>query len=803
MKIITFFCFVCSFISFSASAQTITIVDKTSQQVVPLVDISLPDQSFSVSTNAQGQADISNFKDAERIQFSQVGYQNLTLSYAQLQNLQFKVALTASSYALGEVVISASKFDEKREEVPQQIQVLKSRDLAFMNQPTTADVLQQTGNILVQKSQLGGGSPIIRGFEANKVLMVVDGVRLNNAIYRGGHLQNIITLDNANLERIEVVYGPGSVVYGSDALGGVMHFYTRNPILATNGAKNIIKANAFTRYATAAQEKTVHADVNFGFKKLAFLSGFSYSDFSDLRQGRNRSSENPDFGERTFFVQRVNGQDSIFNNADPDIQVSSGYQQYDFLQKIKYQASENMSHTLNVQYSTSSDIPRYDRLTQVSNGRPRYAEWYYGPQKRFFSAYTLEHKSTGTLYDNARLVAAYQNIEESRIDRQYRNANRNHRIEKVDVYSVNADLEKEIGKNEFRYGAEGTFNQVNSSAFKEQLQIGENTPLDTRYPNGGSTMSSLAAYITHAYELSPRFILHDGLRYSQVKLEATFKDKTFFPFPFDAVTQNNSAINGNLGLAFLPGQEWRFTALASSGFRAPNVDDLSKVFESVPGTVIVPNPNLKPEYTYNAELSVAKGFNQRVRLEGVGYYTWYRQAITTQPGTFNGETQLLYENQLSQVLTNVNAQNAFLYGFSGSLTADITPALSVVSSLNYTFGRLKTDTTDYPLDHIPPVFGRTSFNLKLTKFQGEFFALYNGRKTLRNYNLFGEDNFAFATPTGLPAWYTLNLRGSYQLHKNLQLQAALENILDRNYRVFASNISAPGRNFSITLRGSF
>ncbi|MDB5262297.1 MAG: hypothetical protein JWQ14_1578, partial [Adhaeribacter sp.] len=549
--------------------------------------------------------------------------------------------------------------------------------------------------------------------------------------------------------------------------------------------------------------KTVHTDINWGVKKVAFLSGLTLSDFSDLRQGKNKNRFNGESSRRTFYVQRVNGQDSTFRNANPNILQPSGYRQYDFLQKIKYQPSEKTTHGLNIQYSTSSDIPRYDRLTLLRNENPRFAEWYYGPQKRWFSAYSLEQKGNSFFYDQARLVGAYQHLQESRMDRDYQKEYRNSRLEQVGVYSINIDLEKESGKNEFRYGLEGTHNTVKSRAFQQHLETRATAPLDSRYPDGGSTMSSVAAYVTHAYEVSPRIILHDGLRFSQVNLKARFRDKTFFPFPFDAVTQNNGALNGNLGLTYLPGQEWRIAAQASSGFRAPNVDDLSKVFESVPGTVIVPNPDLKPEYTYNAELTLAKGFNQRFRVEGVGYYTWYRQAITTQARTFNGQSFIYFSNQNSQVLKNVNAQKALVYGFSANIAAYISAAVSITSTVNYTFGRIKTGSTDYPLDHIPPVFGRTSLKLQLKKFRGEFYAHYNGAKALRHYNLLGEDNFAFATPSGMPAWYTLNLRSSYQLHPKMEVVAALENIFDRHYRVFASTISAPGRNFSLTLSGRF
>ena len=135
-------------------------------------------------------------------------------------------------YDLNEIVVSASRFEEKRANVPQQMMMIKQKDIKFLSQPTSAELLQSSGQVLVQKSQLGGGSPILRGFEANKVLLVVDGIRMNNAIYRGGHLQNIISIDNSMLEKVEVIYGPGSVVYGSDALGGVIHFHTLKPQLS-------------------------------------------------------------------------------------------------------------------------------------------------------------------------------------------------------------------------------------------------------------------------------------------------------------------------------------------------------------------------------------------------------------------------------------------------------------------------------------------------------------------------------------------------------------------------------------------
>ncbi|HEU4497172.1 MAG TPA: TonB-dependent receptor plug domain-containing protein, partial [Flavobacterium sp.] len=305
MKKYLYFFFLCFSISTEfVQAQIVQVRDQVTLQALQGVAISFADAESaartSVATDADGKADLSNFGRSGLILFERIGYQSLQISINGLAALQYKVALSEKTYSLDEVVISASKFEEKRSDVPQQIQVLDAKKLAFMNQQNTADVLQQSGNVLVQKSQQGGGSPIIRGFEANKVLIVVDGVRMNNAIYRGGHLQNVLTLDNTVLDRMEVVFGPGSVVYGSDALGGVMHFYTRDPLLSDTLGAVRIKGQAFARYSTANFEKTGHMDLNFGWQKIGLFSSLTVSDFGDLRQGSHRNAAIGELGARNF-----------------------------------------------------------------------------------------------------------------------------------------------------------------------------------------------------------------------------------------------------------------------------------------------------------------------------------------------------------------------------------------------------------------------------------------------------------------------------------------------------------------------
>lgn len=786
-------------------AQVITVIDRASLSPVQGASIvaRVGGIEQAITTAPNGKAELSTaMVQAQTLTIRALGYQTIETTPAELKQNGYVVKLTGRVYDLSETVISASKFEEKREDVPQQVLVIKRRDVELLNQPTTAELLQSSGEVLVQKSQLGGGSPILRGMEANKVLLVVDGIRMNNAIYRGGHLQSVITLDNASLEKAEVVYGPGSVIYGSDALGGVMHFFTLKPRTAAPGQKFYGRSSAFTRYASAYNEKTLHADVNLGWEKWASVTSVTVSDFGDLRQGNVRNPFYGDWGKRLFYVERINNKDSVLSNSNPNIQKQSGYTQYDFLQKFLLKSSEKIQHTLNFQYSTSSNINRYDRLTEMSGNKPRYAQWYYGPQKRLLAAYHLDLQNSA-FYDQARVTLAWQNIEESRHNRSLGKSKLSHRTEKVNVLSLNADFQKQLARHELRYGLEGTYNDVNSSAYWENINDGSTGPLDTRYPDGGSVMQTWAAYVTHAWEITPQFILTDGLRYSYVYLNAKFNDTTFFPFLDREITQKSGAINGNLGLIWKPGAGWKVSLLGSTGFRAPNVDDLGKVFESVPGRVIVPNPDLKPEYAWNAELGLAKTFAGIVDVEASGFYTRLTDLITVQPALFHGKDSIYYDGVLSRVTTSVNADEAYLYGVSGKVVARITPNFTISSVLTYTYGRIKTDTTDYPLDHVPPVYGKTSINLILDRFTAELYAMYNGWKRLEDYNLLGEDNIKYATQYGMPAWYTLNLRTAWQMTPHWQIQLALENILDQNYRVFASGISAPGRNFIVTLRGRF
>jgi hemoglobin/transferrin/lactoferrin receptor protein len=800
-KIITLIFLLTTGITF---AQKVRVINKTDLQPISNCSIYNVDKTVSVTTDNKGIADISTFKNSDKLTFSHISFNPVEFDKSTFTAKITDIQLTIAVINLQEVVLSANKVEEKYRDLPVRVDIIPVRTIMFGNPQTTGDLLQQNGTVYVQQSQLGGGSPVLRGMETNRVLTVIDGVRMNNAIYRAGHIQNIITIDPNMLSRVEVVHGPGSVIYGSDAMGGVMHFYTRNPVLSNND-KVFTLGNAMLRYSSAANEYSQSFNVNVGGKKIAALLGASTKDIGDLRQGSKRDEKYGDWGKCLYYAERIDGKDVMTANGDPLIQKNSGYSQYDLFGKVLFKPSPNYSLTLNMQYSNSSNIPRYDRLTEMTDEKLTYAEWYYGPQTRGLVSLKSEWLQPVKLYDHFQITAAYQYISEDRINRKFGKSKAKHQEETVKVFSLNVDFMKKVfGKSELRYGLEGVFNQVDSKAYNKNINNGEVT-LDaaSRYPDGGDNMKNFAAYASNNWEINKKLIFSQGIRFNNISLDAEYTQAMMdlIKFPFDAkISQNNTAVNGSLGLVYMPGNDWRFATNLSTGFRAPNIDDLTKLNDFSSTITIVPNPDLKPENAYSAELTIGKTFNNVLQIEFTGFYTILKDAFVIQPFTYNGQDSIVFDGNLTAVQAMQNATQATIYGFEGNVLAQLSKSLSLRSTLTYTYGHIKAE--DEPLDHIPPLFGLTSIKLDLSKFTGEFYARYNAWKHIEDYSPSGEDNQQYATVDGMPAWFTLNLRASYQFNRNVSLQAGTENILDKHYRNFASGISAPGRNVFVTLRGT-
>ena len=771
------------------------------------VAIYTPTNSTSTQTNYKGVADLSLFNVSDTLYFYVEGYEFYWTTIDQLIINELWVFLEQSNYLLPSFELNTLRNNKNKlidENLHQEI--ITEEKLIELNAPTSADALKASSGITIQKSQLGGGSPIIRGFEANRVLLVIDGVRMNNAIYRNGHLQNSITLDNNILSQIDIQYGPGSVIYGSDAIGGVVHFQTKDPILSDDSL--IVSGSSLFRYNNANNEMTAHADVSIGGKNLGSLTSITYNQFDDLRMGSNRLHGYEQWGYVPFQVARINNTDSLLINPDSNIHIGSGYQQYSLLQKFIYRPSDKVTLKVNTQLSTSSNIPRYDRLNNVENGIPEYSEWHYGPQNRFLFALSGEFNNYNKFYDRASIIASYQRIDEDRITRTFKNDLRSIREEDVHVYALNFDFVKIIDSTkQLFYGNELTYNTVWSNAFKENIISSEISKESTRYPDNGSNMLTSALYSSFRWQIN-KFNLQTGIRYSHTILNANFSDTTFFQFPFDKITSNNGALSGSLQLAYNPSKKTNLILDLSSGYRAPNIDDFGKVFKK-DNYVVTPNNHIKSEYAYSGELGLVKAFYKKnktphqrlLTFRASAYATLLDNAIIRVDHTLNGEDSILFDGIMCKVRTNDNAERALIYGATGTVQVYFSKVLSLSSSINYTQGYIVGNNE--PFGHIPPIFGRSRILLEKNKWDIEIFSEYNGWKKIEDYASGSVDNPNEATIDGTPPWYTLNLRVGVELHPLIQMQIAGYNLLDSHYKPFASGISGPGRSFMISIRSKF
>lgn len=710
--------------------------------------------------------------------------------------LQAQTNDTTKSLSLNEVVISANKFQENKKNIAQQVQFIKREDVVLQNNQTMANVIENSGIAFVQKSQAGGGSPVIRGFEANKILLVIDGVRMNNLIYRGGHLQNIMTIDNNMIDRVEVISGPSSTIYGSDALGGVISMHTLKPRFSTQEKKTFVSGNAFIRMASANRENAIHADVNFGGTKFASLTSISFNNFQDVRMGSVKNPFYQKFGERNIYTERINGKDSILLNKNPLLQKQSGYLQYDVMQKFLYRSGEYTTHQINFQYSNTGNLPRYDRLSEVnSSGKPNNAVWYYGPQTRALAAYDMNISKTTKLFNQLHLGLNYQYVQESRHNRTFNKEFQNNRYEYVNVGGIQLDLEKKINKHEVRYGLDVQFSTVKSRANRQSVIDSSFQAQSTRYPYGKNYMLTPALYVSHIWKISDRVIINDGLRIGYSMLRSSFDDSSFYQFPFNEIKQNNVVVSGSLGMVYTHNDKTKISALFSTGFRTPNIDDLSKVFESIPGSAIIPNNNLKPEKTLNLDFHFSKIFGGVVKWETTLYGTYLLDAIVTGTFTYNGNDSIWLDGIYSQVLANQNKGKGIILGVNTMLNIQCGKYVNVYGSFNYQAGNV-VNKGEYaiPLDHISPAFGRVGVRYNSKKIQADVYALYNGWKRIKRYNPFGEDNQQYATQDGMPAWFTMNAKFSYKINEFVSLQCGVENMFDTQYRTFSSGINAPGVN---------
>ncbi len=791
-----------SLIALSSHSQKIRVQDSESKRSLQFVSIVGYPSQQSTTTDVNGLVDVELLKVDDYLLFQIIGYRRLKVKLNTLQEGINIIFIEKSYFSLSEVVVSATRWKQQQKDVPQKISSIGTKDFQLLNPQTAADLIATSGDVYIQKSQQGGGSPMIRGFSSNRLLYAVDGVRMNNAIFRSGNLQNVISLDAFAMENVEVLFGPGAVIYGSDAIGGVMSFNTKTPTLSGDSSV-LFKGSAALRGATANEEQSFHADLAIGGKKWGFLSSFSRSEYNDLKMGRS----GPKGYLRDSLIIIQNNQDFIAKNGNKLIQRPSAFGQLNFMQKVLFQPNQKWLIKYAFHLSETSEYERYDRLTQKRDGTFLFAEWKYGPQKWQMHHIEVELNNKTSLFDRAKLNIAFQQFEESRIDRTRNSTIRRTRTEKVDAFSANLDFNKKVGgAHEFFYGIETVVNQVNSEGFSTEIITLQKEGIQTRYPR--ALWFSNAIYFTNHIQINHKLTMDAGVRLSQFAMNAEF-DQTYVQLPFQKITLNKSALNGGLGVIYRPTGSWVLSTNLSTGFRAPNVDDMGKIFDSEGFAVVVPNEDLTAEYAYNAEFSASKTFGNSWELDVTAFYTYLNNALIRRNTSLNGSDSLFFGGGLKRVQSIQNASFAEVFGIQTSAEVRITKQIKLENKLNIQQGTEELeDGSTSPCRHVAPLFTITRLYYKLERFQLLASFIYNHQIDYENLNI-GEQGKPYlyvADENGLPyspSWYTFNINAQYRINKNVFFNLGVENITDQLYRPYSSGISGAGRNFTGSIVANF
>ena len=794
-------------------AQEILVIDMETSFPIQNVTVKSPNEKYLFHTNADGTVNIRNFRKKDSLIFEHPQYEFFLTTKRDIVNNNFTVELIRKYQKLDNVILSVSRTKSKKKSVAKQVKVIDYTETLKTQPCTTADLLELDGNISVQKTQGGAGSPVIRGLEANRVLLVIDGIRLNNAISRTGHLHTTITVNPLNLDRTEVIYGP-SAIYGSDALGGVINFYTKTPVI--NDLKKL-SGGAIARFTGATNETSFHFSTDVSFSRWATSFALSYNDFGNIKMGSKRLHGYENWGKVPLFS--VNSEnyytDQETENPEKNLQPNTGFKQNDFFNKtVIALGKKNNELILESQLNFNSEIDRFDKLNEYKNGHLKYAEWRYGPSKRLLFSPQLNLNFDTKWLKKARLILAYQDWDESRISRKFGSDTRRYKEENVKVYSFNADFNTRFtDRNIFSYGLEAIYNEVNSNAFSKKLVVNGNEitgynpgpPVQTRYPDGGSHYSSFATYGNYKFIVSNKSSFNAGVRFTQTYVNVIWRDNTFITLPQNVNELENFAFTGNLSYIFTP-KNWKINALVSSGFRSPNVDDIGKIREKK-GKVIVPNIFLKPEYAYNGEMAVSRFFNHhRFSISIDAFYSYlYNYIARDKFELIPGQSTINYNGEPAETYANVNAGDAEIYGGSLTFEGQFNKHFALDGGVFYTKGSMLD--LHRPLPSVPPVYGNAKLTYKFVNFETALQYRFMLEKPVDEYDVIGGvDNIEespFDSDTGkfagFPQWHVLNWFGTYHINQDISVNLGVDNIFDIHYREFASAISAPGRNFKIQL----
>jgi outer membrane cobalamin receptor len=654
------------------------------------------------------------------------------------------LAAQEDSVSLIPVVVTATRTKSSIEQTGAAVSLLHKKQLTQQNSRSVPEAITNLAGVWMQKTGHAGGSPFLRGLTGNQVLLMTDGIRLNNATYRYGPNQYLSTIDPFTVYKAEIVRGVAGTLYGSDAIGGVVNIITNEPSFVSG--KGEIHGNLSAKWISRYMEKTISSTLAYNSRNISVEATGTFSDFGDIYAANSKK------------------------------QTPTSYDQGAFFAKIKYRINNKQILTASFQQLSQQDVDLYDQVTQRG-----FAVNKIDPQKRQLT-YLRWETSLGTfLSDQMRITASRQISTERRVRQKTNSTVTNYEYDHVLTNGLQAELEKKINSHwKMINGLDLYTDDVESSAFDVTAGSSAVKPKRGLYANG-SSMLAISLFSHHQFKFG-RLEITGGLRANKYSVnipDTLFGEVALKPF----------ALAADAGLMYAIDEKWKLVTGMSTGFRTPNVNDLSSFGKFDFGTE-VPAPGLKPEKSFNKEIGI-KRVTEKTYLHFSAYHNNLTDLIERVRSTYEGDSLINGD----KVYTKANTGNAVIYGLEAEFYTWITHSFRVISHLTYTYGQNKT--ANEPLRRIPPLFGRLTAEYH---YNGFFAAIDWTGASEQDRLSSGDKSDHRINPQGSPGFGIISARSGFT-YKFLSLEAGMENILDQAYRMHGSGIDGYGR--CVWVRTSF
>lgn len=657
---------------------------------------------------------------------------------------------------LEQIQITATRAAKSNFDVSSAVTVVGQDEVREKTALTVADYLRGQPGAFIQSTTPGQAVPIIRGLKGSEVLHMVDGFRMNTAFFRNSPNQYFALADTQNVDRIELVRGAQSSLYGSDAMGGVVQILT--PEERFNGDSWDGRGRFRAQYSSGDLSRLGRIAGAAGKDGVSIAGGVTVQDVGLRELGGD--------GGRLPYTD--------FSSWAADT-------------KLLWSPTAGHELMLSAAYLKQPKTARVDELmTSFHQTRPNSAEFYFQPQDRLFVQARYVIEQDGSWFDRAEFHAGYQKINDDRRTREFGTVNRELEENSSRLRGFTATFNKEVGSHALVYGAEAYYDTI--SSFRQRLNLNTNaiTARPPRFPDG-STMDSYAVFLNDSITLAPQWQLDLGGRYSSFDIELTPNTQGV------GVKLSPDDFTGNAGLTFKATDTVHVVGNVGRGFRAPNIFDLG-VFGSRPSNRwAVPNTDLKPETVITYDLGL-KWDHPRWQAEAFVWKSDYKDKITTiETGELTSAGAI--------IVTNANVTQLDLWGVEAGGRWYFSENSQFYGTLNYTRGDETYAGDSYDADRVPPLNGRLGLlhyftpNLSL-----DVNALYAARQDRLSPRDLTDPR---VNPDGTAGWNTWNTRIAWEFAPDAKLTLLLDNLADRRYREHGSGADEMGRNASVIFDWTF